>query len=402
MANESAFRAIVDDAERAAANGDYVTAEQLLRQAVALQEADLGARHPALANTLNNLAVASEMANKPDEAEQSYRRAYAIATETLAPTDPLVATTEKNLRGFLETRGKVMEPVVVRGPLDAIEPDLASRPAPAAVSPAPDAAAVPPPQHVEADIALTPHDLPLEASASPAEVVRRDHRAPTRAIVAVVAAALVVLIVAARAWFGSETAPPAPDTGTPSAAVSEAAPSAAAPTAAPEQWPPPAAPSAAAPTAPPTAPPEQVPVEPTPPAATPAPVPPADAPAPERDAARQSATTGSPPAVATAELCLNLITGGGWRCEPATSPVRAGVLFFYTRIKSASNVTVQHRWYRGDRLFRVVDLQVGANANEGYRTYSRTTVNDRSAGEWRVELATKDGTVLHEEKFTVQ
>ena len=129
---------------------------------------------------------------------------------------------------------------------------------------------------------------------------------------------------------------------------------------------------------------------------------PADAPAPARDAAPQSATTGSPPAVATAQLCLNLITGGGWRCEPATSPVRAGVLFFYTRIKSASGVTVQHRWYRGDRLFRVVDLQVGANANEGYRTYSRTTVNDRSAGEWRVELATKDGTVLHEEKFTVQ
>ena len=260
MANESAFRTIVDDAERAAAGGDYVTAEQLLRQAVALQEADLGARHPALANTLNNLAVASELANKPDEAEQSYRRAYAIATETLAPTDPLVATTEKNLRGFLETRGKVMEPVVVRDPLDAIEPDLPSRPAPSAVSPVPDAATVPPSPPVEADIALNPHDLPLESSAPPAEVVRRDHRTPTRAIVAVVAGALVVLIVAGRAWFGSETAPPAPDTSTPSPVVSEATPPAEAPPPAPEPSPPPAAPSAAAPTAAPTAPPEQVPV----------------------------------------------------------------------------------------------------------------------------------------------
>ena len=78
------------------------------------------------------------------------------------------------------------------------------------------------------------------------------------------------------------------------------------------------------------------------------------------------------------------------------------MLFFYTRVRSAANVEVQHRWYRDNRLFRVVDLQVGGNSTEGYRTYSRTTVSQRNAGEWRVELATKDGTVLHEEQFTVQ
>ena len=110
------------------------------------------------------------------------------------------------------------------------------------------------------------------------------------------------------------------------------------------------------------------------------------------------------PVVAVAELCRTLSTRGpgGWRCVPPEHLLSPGPLFFYTRLKTPTGVTVQHRWYRGDRVHRVVDLRIGANAIEGYRTYSRNTVDARGRGDWKVELTTRDGAVLHEERFVVR
>jgi hypothetical protein len=62
-------------------------------------------------------------------------------------------------------------------------------------------------------------------------------------------------------------------------------------------------------------------------------------------------------------------------------------------LKSPVDTTVQHRWYKGDRLRQVVELRVRANTTGGYRTYSRNTVNDLEQSEWRVELRTSDGTL---------
>jgi len=112
--------------------------------------------------------------------------------------------------------------------------------------------------------------------------------------------------------------------------------------------------------------------------------------------------------VASAELCEALSTGGSrgvsddWRCDPASRPVDAGALFFYTRLKSANDTRVQHRWYRGARLYQAVDLRVRANESHGYRTYSRHTMSSQSAGNWRVELRSTDGRLLHEERFVVR
>jgi hypothetical protein len=75
-------------------------------------------------------------------------------------------------------------------------------------------------------------------------------------------------------------------------------------------------------------------------------------------------------------------------------------MFFYTQLKSATATSIEHRWYQGDRLRQAVQLRIQANPGAGYRTYSRTTVS--SAGDWRVELRSADGTLLHEERFTVQ
>jgi hypothetical protein len=51
---------------------------------------------------------------------------------------------------------------------------------------------------------------------------------------------------------------------------------------------------------------------------------------------------------------------------------------------------------------RVVQLRIEASPGTGYRTYSRNTISSERAGDWRVELRSADGTVLHEERFTVR
>ncbi len=76
-------------------------------------------------------------------------------------------------------------------------------------------------------------------------------------------------------------------------------------------------------------------------------------------------------------------------------------MYLYTRLKTRSDMTVEHRWYLNDRLRQTMTLHIHANQDRGYRTYSRTTVSPAGAGDWRVELRTTDGTVLHEERFTV-
>lgn len=75
-------------------------------------------------------------------------------------------------------------------------------------------------------------------------------------------------------------------------------------------------------------------------------------------------------------------------------------MFFFTQVKSDTATTIEHRWYQGDRLRRTVPLRIQANPGAGYRTYSRTTINE--AGDWRVELRSAEGTILHEERVTVR
>ena len=45
-------------------------------------------------------------------------------------------------------------------------------------------------------------------------------------------------------------------------------------------------------------------------------------------------------------------------------------------------------------------LTIRANAKEGYRTYSRQTVD--AGGDWRVEVRSAGGDLLHERRFAVR
>ena len=75
-------------------------------------------------------------------------------------------------------------------------------------------------------------------------------------------------------------------------------------------------------------------------------------------------------------------------------------MVLYTRVRSPRDTMVVHRWYREDMLRQAVKLTIHANASEGYRTYSRQTVD--GAGDWRVEVRSAEGNLLHEQRFAAQ
>ena len=408
-------QSVVEAAEQAAAAGDYASAEQLLREAALLQEASLGPLHPDLANTLNNLGIVCEITEKPIDAEDFFRRASAIASAVLEPEHPFVATSRKNLEDFCASRGKVVDSPSAASIDDAAasEDTAASDEAASAVS-APSAVvpeAIPaiPPAAMNTTLSTTNRNMPATTSDElPPEQPSSEESRPVAsrkssrplAIGALIAGGLLITLIATATWFRSndqvESSP-----GNPS--VSPESP---APTTAPPSVAPPIATDAPKETgtgrgAPVAAKPEGGVTIPTPPAAQPARESPALPSA--RAENRTAPPAGQSPAVVTAHLCKDFSTrSGDWRCVAPALPAGPGPLVFYTRLKSPIATTVQHRWYRDDRLHQAVELPIRANTTAGYRTYSRQTVDSRGAGAWRVELRTRDGVLLHEERFAVR
>jgi hypothetical protein len=102
--------------------------------------------------------------------------------------------------------------------------------------------------------------------------------------------------------------------------------------------------------------------------------------------------------LATVELCQSF-SRRDWQCVPAGDSVAPGTIVLYTRIRSPREGIIVHRWYRGDALRKSTQLRIGSNAAEGYRTYSGQTVDP---GEWRVEVRSAGGDLLHEQRFAVR
>ena len=75
-------------------------------------------------------------------------------------------------------------------------------------------------------------------------------------------------------------------------------------------------------------------------------------------------------------------------------------MVLYTRVRSPRDAAIVHRWYRGDTLRQSVKLAIRTNTTEGYRTYSRQTVD--SGGNWRVEVRSAAGDLLQEQHFVVR
>jgi hypothetical protein len=355
---------MMEAAGQAHSSGDFATAESLLRDVVRSQQAGLGPLHPDLANTLNNLAVVCESANKLEDAERCYRRAYAITSALLDPQHPLVTTSRDNLRDFCDAHGLRLEELAAQD-VEAVA-TLSVPTAPSAATStavgldiAPTLRATPTAMQTAMQTAApraVPQVVPQATAAPRSQTTRRSSRVLVGGGLA--AAALIVVLLAA--W---------------SARIARA------PGVFPEVSPPAfVAPASDAITS--------------------------DAAATTGGASTGDATTGGATGgvqVLEAALCQDLSTEGSrWNCVPPSNPTAPGLLYFYTRISAPRPVRVHHRWYQGDRLRQDVQLMVSGNPGAGYRTYSQKSVSANGGGDWRIELATADGVLLRAQNIVVR
>jgi len=346
---------MIDAAQKAAGEGDFPAAERLLRDAARMQEATLGASHPDLATTLNNLAFVCERTDKFDEAERGYRRAHAIAVASLSPGHPFIATSLKNLLDFCATRGiPIWTPPA--SPVDEELPPLDSgdEPSEAAIQ----------------------DEVPETAAVSGLTATVSRRLTPRTIAVAAVAVAAIVLVTFARqGQRATDTPRPLPQER-PAPSQSEA----------------PSRSEAASPSqSPPAPPPTTIPARPR-----------ETQPAVARE--QRPDTAKASPTVLNAQLCRALERRGSpdWQCAPVNGDLQPGTYIFYTRLLTNADTTVEHRWYRAGRVHQVIRLRVSASSGGGYRTFSSNTVSPERAGEWKVELRAAGGSLLQEERFVVR
>jgi hypothetical protein len=353
-------RRLLERAEQAAMSGNFASADQLLKDAARIQEKELGPGHPDLANTLTNLAIVAEKTGRVAEAETLYRRAATIATAALPLNHPMVIESRQNLEDFCRAHGiPIHVPPAVTPTRDRDHERAAAPKAPPEIPKAP----------------LEIPKAPLEIPKPPPQAANPPVPPPaaTSHLMAWLAAAVVFLLAVVlllwRPWSSRETPT---QMNAPEPKTEQPAESAPRPTTVPPNT------SAAHRKEPKAA---------------------------DRD--REPQVTGSKPAaaavaisLATAQVCRGFSTSGGnWRCDPVGNSVSAGPMVLYTRVKSPRNTAVVHRWYQGNTLRQSVKLGIQGNATEGYRTYSRQTVSN---GDWRVEVRSADGALLHEQRFVVR
>ena len=89
--------------------GEYAKAVPELREATAMQQQLHPTAHPALAQSIDNLAFALEELGKPDEAEPLIRQALAMKQQLYGEVHPETAMGHNNLAYALELRGKFDE-----------------------------------------------------------------------------------------------------------------------------------------------------------------------------------------------------------------------------------------------------------------------------------------------------
>jgi CHAT domain-containing protein/Tfp pilus assembly protein PilF len=96
--------------------GEYVRAEPLYERALAIIEKVLGPDHPDVATSLNNLALLYKSRGEYVRAEPLYERALAIYEKALGPDHPAVANSLNNLALLYKSRGEYVraEPLYQR------------------------------------------------------------------------------------------------------------------------------------------------------------------------------------------------------------------------------------------------------------------------------------------------
>ena len=124
----------------------------------------------------------------------------------------------------------------------------------------------------------------------------------------------------------------------------------------------------------------------------------------ERPNAPETSITSASVSVLKAQLCSALEKSGSpdWQCAPMNGDPEPATYILYTRLLTNADTTVEHRWYRGERVQQVRRLRVAASPGRGYRTFSSNTISPERAGDWKVELRGADATVLWEAHFVIR
>ncbi len=91
------------------AQGKYAEARQLYQGTLSILEQQLGPGHPETATSLNNLASLYDVQGKYAEAEPLYQRALAIREQQLGPTHHSTAQSLNNLAALYRVQGKYAE-----------------------------------------------------------------------------------------------------------------------------------------------------------------------------------------------------------------------------------------------------------------------------------------------------
>ncbi|BBD60135.1 NB-ARC domain-containing protein [Nostoc sp. HK-01] len=89
--------------------GRYSEAEPLHQQALALRQRLFGKEHPHVASSLNNLALLYESTGRYSEAEPLYQQALELCQRLLGKEHPHVASSLNNLAGLYESTGRYSE-----------------------------------------------------------------------------------------------------------------------------------------------------------------------------------------------------------------------------------------------------------------------------------------------------
>ena len=80
-----------------------------------------------------------------------------------------------------------------------------------------------------------------------------------------------------------------------------------------------------------------------------------------------------------------------------TFPVDVGEVACWTLVEGGADMTIQHIWIHDEMEFPVA-LQVGGSP---WRTWSRKTIPEAWAGDWRIEIRDEAGNLLDTVSFTV-
>ncbi len=89
--------------------GNYDRAVVVAKKALEVAEKNVGPNHPAVATSLNNLALLYYTQGHYVQAEPLYQRALAIYEKALGPDHPNVATSLENYADLLQKTGRTAE-----------------------------------------------------------------------------------------------------------------------------------------------------------------------------------------------------------------------------------------------------------------------------------------------------